>query len=270
MDLSIVVLAFNAERHIDACMKSCLDTCSALGLRYEILVVENGSSDRTRALLDAHAQRSPGIVPIYSPTNLGTTRSRNLAWAQAKGRHVLVLDVDATISADALGKLINVLDASPSIGMAVPQLRYPDGRFQVSADRIPSLTHKLRRLLFLRDMEKVAVAPSDVTPVQTAISAAWLLKRSTIDTVGPLDEKIFYSPEDLDYCVRVWRAGLAIVYVPQAVATHDAQELSRSKKLNGFFARHASGLLYFFRKYGCGLSTASLERELRRANPQFP
>ena len=48
-------------------------------------------------------------------------------------------------------------------------------------------------------------------------------------------------------------------------AVHDAQELSRSRKLNGFFSRHLGGLFYFFRKYGCHVSAGGLRRRIARA-----
>jgi len=69
--------------------------------------------------------------------------------------------------------------------------------------------------------------------------------------VGLLDEKIFYSPEDVDYCIRVWKAGFDIRYLPKYEIIHDAQEISRAKgiRINFFTLSHIKGLLYLFLKH---------------------
>ena len=89
------------------------------------------------------------------------------------------------------------------------------------------------------------------------------MRRSLLDAVGLLDERIFYSPEDVDYCVRVWKAGYKIVYEPSATAVHDAQEISRGKKLSRFTVSHARGLAYYFLKHRYLLSRKRLYRRLR-------
>ena len=68
--------------------------------------------------------------------------------------------------------------------------------------------------------------------VDYAISAFWVIRRNAFERVGLFDEKIFYSPEDVDYCIRMWSAGYKITYVPKAEVVHDAQELSRGFKLS--------------------------------------
>ena len=79
--------------------------------------------------------------------------------------------------------------------------------------------------------------------------------------VGNVDEKIFYSPEDVDYCMRVWKAGYQIVYAPSAVVVHDAQELSRSRIPNKFTFSHGLGLLYYFKKHQYWFSSARLRKQ---------
>ncbi len=258
---SAVVLCFNSSRYIAGCVKHLIDSFNEFEESSEILIVENGSRDGSAAIVRGLAEAHPGVVkPIYSPVNLGTTVSRNQALARAAGRYVLVLDSDATINPDALTKLRAVLDSDPGVGLAVPQLHYPDGRYQISTDQFPTVGHKLKRFFALKSMEREANAPPHAIDVDYAISACWLLPRTAVEKVGPLDENIFYSPEDVDYCVRLWLAGYRIVYEPAAVAIHDAQELSRGDKLSRFTLSHAKGLLYFFGKHRYWLSRARLVR----------
>ena len=88
--------------------------------------------------------------------------------------------------------------------------------------------------------------------VDYAISAFWLFRGDLIEKVGVLDENIFYSPEDVDYCIRIKKQGYRIVYDPSVHIVHDAQEISR-KKLNKFFFSHLKGLFYLFKKHHYGI-----------------
>jgi GT2 family glycosyltransferase len=261
-----IVLCFNSVRHIDRCLTELNKALDDLGGEHEIIVIENGSQDGSVGIVQGWEARRPGrVLAIYSPENLGTTVSRNLGLKQAKGEFILVLDSDAFITGHVLAALRTRLQAYPRLGMVVPRLHYGDGRFQLSTDEFPTLLRKFERLVRLRALEQAHRPPEQPVEVEYAISACWMLPRHVVDIVGPLDEQIFYSPEDVDYCARIGLAGFDIVYDPTVIAVHDAQELSRSRKVNGFFSRHLSGLLYFFRKYGCYLSAAKLRQRIAAA-----
>lgn len=263
---SAVILSFNSARYIEQCVASLLTAFAGFAQPSEILIFDNGSVDNSRVLLSALTERHPDMVKaLYADTNLGTTVSRNRAMAMARGTFILILDSDATIDNAALSILKGALEADSSIGMAVPQLRYPDGRFQLSADQFPTVTRKIQRFFTLKSMEQSAQPQDAPTDVDYAISACWLLPRAVVAQVGPLDEQIFYSPEDVDYCVRIWLAGYRIVYLPQAVAIHDAQELSRRAKFFRFTLSHAGGLVYLFRKHNYAFSRRALVRRFPRA-----
>jgi len=84
---------------------------------------------------------------------------------------------------------------------------------------------KISRAFFLKNMEANEAPP----PAGQSIMPYPLLahEKKLLERVGFLDEKIFYSPEDVDYCLRVWKAGFAVWYEAEAMAVHDAQEKSR-------------------------------------------
>jgi GT2 family glycosyltransferase len=67
--------------------------------------------------------------------------------------------------------------------------------------------------------------------------------------VGLLDERIFYAPEDVDFCLRVWKAGLRVLCVPSVSVVHHAQEISRGPMINIAKLRHVQGLGYYFLKH---------------------
>jgi GT2 family glycosyltransferase len=261
MYLSIVILSFNSSRHIEKCLSHVFDSLKCVDKKAEVFVVDNGSSDGSLDIIDGFHKQFPEILKVIKfESNTGTTYSRNAALKQAKGDFILVLDSDAYITADAISRLTLYLAQAPDVGMAVPRLFYGSGNYQISCDVFPTLWLKAKRFLFLKKMEEKGDALSLVdkpTEVDYAISACWMLSRRCFKSVGLLDEKIFYSPEDVDYCLRVWQAGLAINYLPSVSVVHDAQELSRGFKLSRFHFSHLKGLLYlmFKHKYFWGLSS---------------
>ncbi len=85
--------------------------------------------------------------------------------------------------------------------------------------------------------------------VDYVISAMWVLKKEVLEKVGYLDENIFYAPEDVDYCRRLWLSGYSVVYDTRVSAIHHAQEISRGFKLNNATSSHIKGLIYYFWKH---------------------
>jgi len=262
MDVSAVILSFNSIQYIEKCIVELFNSYSGLSIKGDAYVVDNGSIDGSLEALGRLKEKYGDLLTIIAlEKNTGTTYSRNQALKKCKGDKVLIMDSDAYMNSAALIGMINKLDAHEDVGLVVPKLTYPDGRPQISVDKFPTITHKIKRFFFLKYMENKPTNESEGY-VNTAISATWLLKKSTVDKVGLLDEKIFYSPEDIDYCLRVWQNGYKILHVPQFTVVHDAQELSRGFKINKFTLLHAKGLIYFFMKHGYMFSLKSLYKRL--------
>ncbi|MCK4486712.1 MAG: hypothetical protein KAU38_08130 [Desulfobacterales bacterium] len=70
-----------------------------------------------------------------------------------------------------------------------------------------------------------------------------------LQVIGLLDEKIFYAPEDVDYCLRTWRVGYKVLYDSRVSAIHHAREISRGIRINRATISHIKGLLYYFMKH---------------------
>jgi GT2 family glycosyltransferase len=253
VDLSFAILTWNSARYVERCLASIDAALQKSCFTYEVLVLDNGSKDDTPRLL-ARLSRSNGrIVPYYEQNNLGTTRSRNRLLAAAQGNYVCVMDSDVELSNGVVDTLILLLEKDKSLGIVAPRVVYPSGKWQKSFDRFPTLTDKIHRFFRLRTIEEREALQAGTTTesflVDYVISAFWLMRRELLQNVGLLDERIFYSPEDVDFCLRVWKSGFRILYVPKVSVTHHTQELSRGWKLNRAKFAHVKGLAYYFMKH---------------------
>lgn len=269
MDFSVVVLTFNSETYIEKCLRSLVSGFDSISASYEVFVIDNGSSDKTLSIIEeVKADSRENIILIAFDHNTGTTYSRNQGLKRAQGDKVIIMDSDAYVNRDTLSGLSQYLDDHSECGLVVPGLTYPDGRFQMNTDNFPTMWHKARRFFFLKVIEEEqAVLKAEAASVDYAISAFWMFTRDLLKEVGYLDERIFYSPEDVDYCIRVWLSGKEIHYLPQYSMVHDAQELSRVKglRVNKFTVSHAKGLLYLFLKHRCLFGLKGLYARIRNA-----
>jgi GT2 family glycosyltransferase len=272
MRISAVILSFNSARYLGRCIRGLATALTESGGPNEIWVVENGSTDGSAEVLRGLQEEYSGLLRvIYLDRNVGTTASRNMAVGRSAGRRLLIMDSDVEVPLGTLGPLLARLDTDPACGLVAPRLVYPDGRLQMSTDVFPTVPRKLRRFLALKRMERANVtAGSSQGPrdVDYVISAFWLLRRDVVDAVGPLDENIFYSPEDVDYCLRVWAAGYTVVYDPTVYAVHDAQEISRGFRVKEASLSHAKGLAYLFWKHRYALTRRGLYRRIGRRTPR--
>lgn len=270
--IGFVILTWNSEKHIEACLTSIQDL---EGVQSLVCVVDNGSADNTRAAVrrvQARPSHSCRIELLALPENQGTTKSRNLGIRRipADYPYLCILDSDTVVTTEAVTDLIRVLDETPDSGIVGPRLIGPDGTVQPSARRIPLPWVKLLKAAPVKAWRKKAEAwealPGREEDVQAAgylMSACWLMRRALVETVGYLDERIFYAPEDVEYCIRVWKHGLRVLYDKRAAVRHEWQRLSRKKRFSRHNWEHIKGLLHMYRKHRIWLCADEIERRLQ-------
>lgn len=213
-DVSIVLVLFNQAELTYGCLaslKECLPDC---GVTAEVIIIDNGSSDQTSALLD----RIEGATIIRSPENLHFLRGVNRASQRARGRHILLLNNDAQLVAGSLENAVRRLDEDRTIGAVGGRIILPDGSLQEAGSIIWADGTCLG---YARG--RPASAPEAMFRRDVAYcSGAFLMTpRHVFETMSRFDEA--FAPayyEETDYCVRLWEAGLRVVYDPSIAIVH--------------------------------------------------
>jgi GT2 family glycosyltransferase len=222
-DVSVLIVNYNGLRFLEDCFKS-IETAFTR-YRYEIVVVDNASSDGSQAFLREQA----GIRYVESTDNLGFTGGNNRAAQEATGRVLLLLNNDTRVE-QCLDPLIDQA-LLPQVGAVGARLQYGDGRIQFSA----GFAHTpLRLVLSWLGLEKYHRLPSVFRRMQTNpdyygesheridwVSGACLATRREIwQKLGGMDESFFMYCEDVDYCLRVQNEGFCTSYVADTLVTH--------------------------------------------------
>jgi GT2 family glycosyltransferase len=148
------------------------------------------------------------------------------------------------------------MDAHPEVGLAGPRLQDAVGNLQLTCRRLPTVWSKILRRIptgwaQTALAEELLAGYDHQTPrdVDYCIGACQVVRREALAQIGRLDEQFFYGPEDVDYCIRMWRAGWRVMYVPQAVVVHHEQRLTKRRIVSSLTLTHVLGLARFFLKW---------------------
>ncbi len=214
----------------------------------ELVLVEN---------LPGSVRGAPARV-LRNERPLSFARNVNQGIEATSGDLVLVSNPDAVPEPDAVATLRAFMESHPRAGIAGPQLRWPDGRWQPSRRRFPTVTGTLVRRTPLRWLAGTYAQRAHyhlderhTEPVEAdwLLGAFLLLRREMLDELGGFDAGFRMYGEDIDLAYRAAHAGWERWYVPAAVVTHDYAAVVDRR----FFTRHTwwhlRGMARFVRKH---------------------
>ena len=273
--IGFVIITWNSEKYIEECLYS-LANLDVDRFRCVVSIVDNGSTDRTKEIVKRFIdgqRENKAVIYIFTELdkNRGTTYSRNLGLKklppdQDALEFICILDSDTEINSMAFETMCEYARSNSDYGIIGPRMHNREMVYQVSGRNISTITEKLCKVLPIKRLqimgEKMqANIPKEGTgcvEVGYLMSACWLMRKEVQEEIGYLDERIFYSPEDLDYCIRCWKAGYRVVYCYNAEIVHLWQRISRQKMISRHNFDQLKGLGYLFRKYHYAFSTKRL------------
>lgn len=262
MDVSVIIVNWNAGEALEACLRSVQRELHALPtqkdghtpLNGECFVIDNGSEpdDITRL-----GQMFPEVALHVNADNLGFARAANQGFARSHGRYLLLLNPDAELTPGSLRGLIDGLNAYPEAAILGPRVTNTDGTNQGSARTFPGLlTAFFGRTAFLTTYfsgnrmsqhETPAFDPCLTQPqnVDWVSGACMLMRRQAVEAVGGFDEQFFLYWEDADLCWRLHEHGWQIVYDPQVRVSHQVGGSSKHASIRSLLAFHRSAYLLY-------------------------
>lgn len=124
MVVSIVVPAFNEGSHLEDNLATlCRYLDERFGESYEIVAVDDGSTDATASILAAFAQRSPRLRVVTHKCNQGMDAAVRSGIEATDGDRIVVMDADLSYSPQTIGSLVDALDAGAQVAVASPYMR---------------------------------------------------------------------------------------------------------------------------------------------------
>ena len=217
----------------------------------EVVVIENLPRSDVRAPSRVRLLRNARPVSYAANANRG--------FAETSGEYVVLANPDAIPEPGAVAALLAHAESRPRCGVAAPRLRYPDGSWQPSRRRFPTVGGTLvrrtpLRLLFppferQRAHYLLDERPDEPVQADWMLGAFLLLRRAMLDELGGFDAGFRMYGEDIDLCYRAANAGWERWYVPGAVVTHAYDAAIDRRFLTRRTLWHWQGMARFVRKH---------------------
>jgi len=231
--VSIIVLNWNGWKDTVECLRSLGKIAYP---NYEVVVVDNGSTDDSRRHLKNFRSRALTPKFIFNKKNLGFAGGNNTAIRRIlkkdKSDYILLLNNDTVVDKDFLGRLVKVSREEKRAAILGPKIYYY--RYKGKRDVIQSVGCRVN--LYLGKFPSVEALDRPDThqinkpqSVDFVTGACLLIKTKVIKRIGLLNEEYFLLFEDTDWCLRAKKAGYSVWYVPKSIVWH---KTSRSFKNN--------------------------------------
>jgi len=233
-ELSIVIVNWNTRDLLRRCVESI--ATSNIPTQFEVILVDNDSQDESLSLVHESSLAQSLLAKqqlriVQNSENVGFGRANNQAFSLSQSPFVFLLNPDAQVHKDAIGKLLQTIRSNPRIGACGPRILNADGSTQTSVFFSPpspwhtfSCQLRLYRMLPAKLRGELLLGGhwthNRRRDVPMLIGAAILVRREVIDQVGGFDEQFEMYSEDHEWCWRMRKAGWRVVFDPSATVTH--------------------------------------------------
>jgi GT2 family glycosyltransferase len=201
----------------------------------------------------------PGTKLIANERPLGLAANTNRAIAETSAPFILVANPDTKAEPGAVESLRRFMESRPRCGIAGPEMRYPDGSWQPSRRRFPTVVGTLvrrtpLRLLFpprrrQRSYYLLDERPTEPVEADWMLGAFLLLRRQMLEELGGFDEGFRLYGEDIDLSYRAAKAGWERWHVPEAVVRHRHAAVSDRRFVSKHTLWHWRSIIRFVRKH---------------------
>jgi len=228
IDLSIIIVSYNTRKFLKECINS-LSECISKKIEYEIIVVDNNSSDNSVKMLK---KDFPQIKLIANKENVGFSKANNQGVkASRESRYVLFLNSDTLMKRNTIEEMVIFMDGHGDAGASTCKLVMPGGKIDDASHRgfptpwnsfthfcgleglFPKNTFFSGYSLGWMDFEKIH-------EIDVLAGAFMLVRRIAGEEVKWWDEDYFFYGEDIDFCFLLKEKGWKIYYVPGVSIIH--------------------------------------------------
>jgi GT2 family glycosyltransferase len=257
MDISIVIVSYNTKDLLPLCIGSIKE--KTLGLNYEIIVVDNASTDGSADLI---RKEFPDVRLIAGETNVGFGKGNNVGIKYATGKYCFLLNPDTLLINNSLKIMYDFMERNENsnIAMCGGKLYDRENKPAISFGKYPKawtlILYSLPFTKILRSGEGIVHSKKlDPFIVDFVSGADLFIRRHLLETVGAFDESYFAYYEETDLALRASRLGFMSAIIPSARIYHfegkSFKEPLRRRKIMFesslyFLKKHSDNRLLFY------------------------
>jgi hypothetical protein len=235
-DLSIIILNYNTSQHLGDLLDSILKA-DLSGIKYEVLVVDNGSTDSSLLLLKKQYR---WVRLVANEQNFGFSKANNIGSRMAKGVYLLFLNSDTLVEKDSIKQLFQFLRSSPVYVGGTGYLALANGQLDPAAHRgfptpwnafcyFSGLEKLLGRNKLFGGYHQGWLDLATRHPIDCISGACFMIRTELFRKLGGWDESYFMYGEDIDFCYQLKHQKYQLVFLPSAKFTHFKRKSGREK-----------------------------------------
>lgn len=268
VELSVLAVSYQSAHLFVSSIEHLCDEVHHLN--FEIIIVDNDSTDNTAALYQEHFSGNPNILYLQQEENLGYGAALNIAAKEASGDHLLMVNLDIRIQKDSCQRALDYLKTHPEAGGASAMiienekmhLTTARGEYDLLSLCIDDTL--LQRVWPGLTQTVFALENFDLslpTPLPLASGCFFMVRRHEFLRIGGFDENIFLYFEDADLSRRMAQQSLPFHYVPKVLVVHES---SSGSDVSDYFRRaHWFRSLFYYCEKHIGLSQSKWMARLR-------
>jgi GT2 family glycosyltransferase len=210
-DVTVVIVTRDGGEVLPQALQALLENTEPC---YELIAIDNGSSDGTSSLL----RQVENATVVLNPRNVGFGAANNQGAAHARGLCVVFLNQDAFVDPGWLPPLVQRVEADERVGAVGPMLLNPDGSLQCAG----ALLSRSGSVACYGDGESPEEHEYRFTrPVDVLAGACLLVRRRAFEEIGGFDAAYGLGYfEDADLCLALAARGYRCIYEPRSRVTH--------------------------------------------------
>lgn len=243
LDLTVIIPSYNTRRLLHDCISSIYE--HTRGLHFEIICIDDHSPDGSADLV---AETFPEVILVRNPTNQFYVKNNNLGMRMSRARYACLLNSDTRLIGNAFAALVQYMDENPQVAACGPKLLNPDGSVQHCIRHFSGPAtmvlqalnwHKLFPRSRLTDRYyATGFDYSKAQPVDSIGTTAYVIRRSTWENAGMLDERFRLFVSDLAYNFMLKQKGYMVHYTPCAEIIHFGSQSVNQQAQNSLRELH--------------------------------
>ena len=247
--VSIIIVTYNSAKYIERLLESIFKFNKDKA--FEVIVVDNNSTDGTLEIIQNSKVKSQNLKSkvkiIENKENFGFAKGINIGAKEARGEYLLFINPDCEWNKGSLDNLVSIFEEDVNVGVAGGKILNRNLKSEKSAGKFLKTSEVFLTALGLDETFGIRFSPGRNQQVDFVSGGFMAVRRDLFARFNGFDENLFMYIEDMEFCYRVKKEGLEVVFDPSIEVIHEGYASSS----RGFAIRNIhKGLIYFQQKHG--------------------
>ena len=245
MVLSVIIVSYNSSSFLELCVYSVQKSLLKANIKFEIIVVDNSSSDDSCSLIK---NKFPFVLLVENEVNLGFSKANNIGVSKASGKYICILNPDTVLKEDTITEILGFYESDIKVGFVGCHMIDGAGIFLKESKRtIPSFFSSFMKIIGISKFYYSSLKNEERGYVDVLAGAFMFTEKYIYNQLKGFDEDYFMYGEDIDLSYKALKSGYSNYYLGDVKIIHFKGE-STDKNLI-YVSRFYNAMYIFYKKH---------------------